>query len=503
MKVRRLNCPSCGAALNIEDTTRYGKCQYCNSCYVLDQGIMKVEYSFADEETTREIVNANVKLYKYKEYKQSLRMYISLFERYQDNKDFLLGIILSSTHQFTRDEYSRLEAKSILYYWDLFLKIGDNTDIEKYQNDIKKIQDQLAFKEKQRKKRKRRLTALLILCLIIFGVVSYFHYVAKPVQKDVKIRLSQFDGKVDSYIEHKLLRCDFDNKKIVDKKLQLTFECSNYTKKLQKYSYSYEVIDDEPPSIEVNNCEIEEGDKPDYSCVKVIDSIDGEITDYELDEREAKFKQAGETQVKIKAKDKSGNEVVSEITIKVNKIPITKFSITFNKDTYFVNEKPKATVTLEPDKITNRKVRFSVNDENIASIDKDGKLTFKNTGGINVCGFAQYNEEAYDCKLIKVYAQCQDSYVYDLDESSSTSLTANYDYCPGTYKIYAPSVLNKTDAYDIKIYSNSDNVLHDNTLIIWKSAEALNEEGKKVSLGGNSKIVIPSGIKQFKLVKVK
>ena len=504
MKVRRINCPSCGGALEIDDSKPYGRCKYCNSAYMFDMGILKIEYSFADEDTKRDIANANVTLYKFKKYKQSLPKFLKLFEKFQDKPEFLLGIILSSTHEFTREEYSIGELKSILYYWDLFTKICEQTDIMKYQKDIDNIKSLLVFKEKRIKQNKIKFIVFLILCLIAFGVVSYFFYKAEPTRKDVKIQLSKFDGVVDTYIDHDFLNCRFVDKKIVDQKLELEFKCSNYTKKDKKYSYSYEVIDDEPPFIESSDCTILDGEKPDYSCIKIVDSIDGEITDYELDEREADFKKPGTTIVKFKAKDKSGNVLSGEINVVVKPIEVTEFSISFDKEVYKETDKPKAKIKIEPsDKLRNKTATFSVSDSDIASISKDGVLTFKNTGSVKVCAFANYDETKNDCKFVEVYAECRNTYEYELDDSISTTLKANYDYCPGTYKIYAPEVLNKTDTYDIKVYSDSNSVIHDSTLIIWKSAEALNEKGKKVSLGEGSRLVIPAGISKFKLVKVK
>ena len=45
--------------------------------------------------------------------------------------------------------------------------------------------------------------------------------------------------------------------------------------------------------------------------------------------------------------------------------------------------------------------------------------------------------------------------------------------------------------------------MYDKSLTIWKEAPYLSDEGYKISLGANSKIVVPAGIKTFKLVKVK
>ena len=62
--------------------------------------------------------------------------------------------------------------------------------------------------------------------------------------------------------------------------------------------------------------------------------------------------------------------------------------------------------------------------------------------------------------------------------------------------------MNYDEIYHVDI-SLEGGYFADKTITVWKNASYLNDEGYKASLGSESSIVVPAGIKSFKLVKVR
>ena len=507
MEIKKMECPSCGATVELDVKKKTGKCKYCNSPYVFDDGTIRVEHSFADEDSKRIIDNANVALYKYKDYKKSLPLFTQLFDKYQDNTDFLLGVILSLTEDFEKKDYSINESNKVFYYWNLFEKIGKENDIEKYKKDIKKIKDIVDTKIK---KKKEIIKFTLISCvsaiilIVIFFCLLYF---AKPSKKDVVVKMSTFESEVNKLIKKPFLHCTYDKYKIDGKKLNITYSCDNILQDIKEYVFSYDYIDDEPPYVDpIKEIVVDERDTLNHRDIWVMDTVDGRIDEIEVDETGADFNKVGTTSVIVAAKDKSGNEMKTKVNIRVRKIKITNMTLNISGTSYNVGGTAKASVVLEPNKLFDKAVTYSSSDSNVATIDTTGNVKFKKSGNVQFCAKSNYDSSKEVCKSVNVYAQCKSTYVFNLDASSSHTLYANDNYCPGTYAIYAPSVLNYDDFYYIELYYNSNGgyyEMYDKSLTIWKEAPYLSDEGYKISLGANSKIVVPAGIKTFKLVKVK
>ncbi len=500
MELKKINCPSCGGTIEIDASKKTGVCKYCNSQYALDDGVIRIEYSFADEETKRKIANANVALYKFKQYKKSLPLFISLYEKFQDNQDFLIGVIYSLTNDFTKQDYSIKEANTVIYYWDLYKKIGDEKVIKDHESEINRIKKLIDTKVTNNKKKKKRtilITAIIALVIILIVALLLF---TRPFKKNINIKLSRFEKEVNSYIHKPLLSCSYVGRTINNHKLELTYSCKNVLQKSKNYVFIYDFTDDEAPYVESNTCEFEEGDTPNYDCIKVVDYVDGKITKVDIDDKDVDFETAGVKKVKVKAKDEMGNELSTDVDIKVVKVKITKMEVKVSGNSYRVGGTAKATTTIEPAKLKDKTVTYSSTDSNIASVDNNGTVTFKKIGITEICATSNYNQNEKACKEINVYVKCQGTYIFNLNASSESTLEANEDYCPGTYKIYAPNVLNKDEDYMIWIYYNG--FMDSKMINIWKNWPSLSDEGYKASLGASSSIKVPSGIKQVKLVKV-
>lgn len=502
MEIKVLECPSCGGKIEINEAKKTGKCKYCNSPYIFDDGVIRVEYSFADEESKRKIANANVALYKYQLYEKSLPLYKELFEKFQDNQDFLLGIILSLTNDFSKEFYTEKEIKKVLYYWDLFYKIGDSELIAKYQKDIDKIKEKYEnIKAKKKKRNKIILFSILAIILIII-IIYIIQLTAKPSKKNIVLKTSKTNNNVGELINENLLKCDYKDQKIEGDKIIIDFLCSNLVQNNKKYTFSYDYIDDDAPYIDFNTCHIEEGDKPSFEiCLGIYDSIDGWIKDYEVNEEDADYNKAGTTKVEIKAKDKSGNELSTKISVEVNKIKITNMKLTIDGSNYRVSGTTKAHVTLEPAKLKDKTVKFTSSNSGVASIDSNGTIKFIKPGKTEICATSNYDKEEKVCKEITINVQCKNTYIFNFDATGDKMIYANTDYCPGTYRVYAPKVDNYNDSYYVDVYYNSNSYVWDKTISIYKWSSHLNDEGYKISLGNESKIKITAGIRQFKLVK--
>lgn len=503
MEIKKMDCPSCGASIELDLKKKSGKCKYCNAPYIFDDGTIRVEHSFSNEDSKRIIDNANVALYKYKDYKKSLPLFIQLFEKYQDNTDYLLGVILSLTEHFEKKDYEKNEANKVFYYWDMFEKVGKEEDIEKYKKDIKKINDIIEAKNKKKKENIKLVLIIIVSSAILSLIVFCILYFTKPSKKDVVVKMSTFETEVNNLVNKPFLKCTYESYHIDGKKLNVTYLCGNIMQYTKEYVFSYEFIDDEPPYVEnINNIVVDERDTLNHRSIFVKDAVDGRIDDIEVDETGADFTKVGTTSVMVTAKDKSGNVMKTKVDIKVQKIKITKMTLNVSGTSHNVAGTAKASVVFEPAKLFNKTVTYSSSDNSIATIDAAGNIKFKKSGNVLFCAKSNYNTALESCKSINVYAQCKSTYVFNLDASKSNTLYANDDYCPGTYALYAPSVLNYDEIYHVDI-SLEGGYFADKTITVWKNASYLNDEGYKASLGSESSIVVPAGIKSFKLVKVR
>lgn len=502
MNVKRIACPSCGSNFEIDDNKKHGVCEVCNSSYYLEDDIIRIEYSFANEQMKRVIANANVSLYKFNNYKKSLPLFLKLFNKYQDNQDFLYGVLLSLTHNFELKKVSYSLYNKILKYWDLYEKIGKKDNIKKHKEYIDDLKDKLNKIKEKRNKTLRIILLLIGVIVICLITLSILMLVAKPTSKKVKVIMSKIQTNSDylKYINHSFMSCSVYNVEITDGRINVSSSCWNMLKKKKNYKFVFEYKDDVKPYIESSNCNIEEGEKPNYDCVEVKDNIDGVIKEYQVDESESDFNTIGVTKVKIIAKDSSNNELNTTIDVNISKLTVKKISLSFGGEEQRVGNTTQAYVSIEPERLSDKSVIFTSSDSNVASIDSNGLIRFNNTGSSNICVTSNYDNNYNDCEYVNVKVQCKNTYVYDLDPGKENVISANYDYCPGTYKLYAPKVLNYNDFYHFYYYT-SNSIMSMNSMTVWKESSYLNDEGKKIALGDSSRIEIPSGVRQVKLVK--
>lgn len=293
MSNAKLKCPSCGNEIDIK--LEGGK---CNTCY--------------------KIRNAYNTLYNYKDYKKSLGLYMELYKEYPKDKQLLLGVVLSISHEFTRIDYSVGERRSLVYYCGLYKKLANNTEINKYKNEMESISEELV-KQERKENKKRNIQNICVASVIIVLVIYYILCLTlNPKKLDTIIRISDINTvTVDNLIKHKLLKCDVDNYELVNNNMVVSFICDNVARKHEKFSFEYSFVDDFPPEVKSAECKMKAGSEFDSSCIQIYDSVDGDILDFEVDKKEANFSEVGDTYVKVTAKDKAGNELSSEVKITI------------------------------------------------------------------------------------------------------------------------------------------------------------------------------------------
>ncbi len=289
----KLKCPSCGYMIDIKT-----KKEKCNTC--------------------TKVINAYTTLYEYKDYKKSLKLYMELYKEYPNNKDLLLGIILSISNEFSRIEYSLGERKSLIYYFDLYKKQATKEEINKYKDSISSIKDEINKEEKKDSNKFKKQSIGIASVIFIFILIYVLCLNAKAIKRNAEIRISDINTlSVDKLIKHNLLKCDLKDYKLEDSNLIVNFICGNIFRIKENYSFSYSYIDDYAPVLETSECKIKKGDKFDKSCIVIRDSVDGLITEYDIDTSEVNTKEEGEYYASIHAKDKSNNELSTEIKIVV------------------------------------------------------------------------------------------------------------------------------------------------------------------------------------------
>jgi hypothetical protein len=254
MKIVTHKCPSCGANLKINKGETEGICEYCQTPYFIDDGVMRVEHKTTVEiKDDNDLEIATATLENFKDYGRSEWLFKGLINEYGHKKEVYIGIVRSITHDFkitnfeslTRlnevNEYyrkyaslatkkevsayddkintlnknfwhgylissssnfnakkSKAKAKDVEYYWNQYILCC--TKIEKDKLEIK-FNDFIKKKtalEKEQKKKKRMTTLAIIAILIIIFIIDFITlFKEKPRLKNDFIVLSEALDNID------------------------------------------------------------------------------------------------------------------------------------------------------------------------------------------------------------------------------------------------------------------------------------------------------------------
>lgn len=133
MKLISMNCPDCGASLNVKNNTKQVKCDYCGGIVFLQDNSMTVKHLASGDITEeQEFINAETYLNKLQDYAEAYECYKSLSKRYVDNPEIWLGLLRSYTNDFSRKAYDYYFKEKMNKAWNNFKSLAKPEDIEEY-----------------------------------------------------------------------------------------------------------------------------------------------------------------------------------------------------------------------------------------------------------------------------------------------------------------------------------------------------------------------------------
>lgn len=145
MKLVETKCPNCGAALQVEKSSKKIKCEYCNSTFILDdENTINIKHMQVGQITEeQEYINAKTNLDKLKNYDEAYRIYLSLSKRYVDDPEVWIGLLRAYTKDFSY-KYATLEFRNLYQkYWNNYIALADKKDISKYEVKYKKYIEEI------------------------------------------------------------------------------------------------------------------------------------------------------------------------------------------------------------------------------------------------------------------------------------------------------------------------------------------------------------------------
>ena len=135
MKLIDTTCPKCKATMKVDKENKEIVCEYCGHKFLIDEQVTKVKHYMAGEiDEEQEYKNARTNLNKFKDYDEAFKGYKSLSKRYVDNSEVWLGVLRSSTHDFTNEEYDTKYEE----YWNKYMNLASKNDISKYEEKYNK-----------------------------------------------------------------------------------------------------------------------------------------------------------------------------------------------------------------------------------------------------------------------------------------------------------------------------------------------------------------------------
>lgn len=140
MKIKKIKCPNCDANISIDENATRGKCEYCQSEFVIDDETIRIEHTGTIEITDDTSLKvASTTLNQFKDYDKSLILYKRLMYKYAHKKEVYIGLIRSITKDFKIDTVNSYQLQEINDYWKKYTSLATDKEIAKYEEQVKEL----------------------------------------------------------------------------------------------------------------------------------------------------------------------------------------------------------------------------------------------------------------------------------------------------------------------------------------------------------------------------
>lgn len=172
MKLIDVTCPKCKATMKVDKSKKELTCEFCGNKILIDDEVKKVKILHAGQITEeQEFNNAEANL-KFKDYQKAYYGYKILSMRYADNKEIWLGLLRSSTEDFTKKEYNPHYEE----YFNKYESLAEEKELSKYKTKYDKYMSTFSEKDKKEaiKKLKKKSSPSIITIIVSVLIVVIF-----------------------------------------------------------------------------------------------------------------------------------------------------------------------------------------------------------------------------------------------------------------------------------------------------------------------------------------
>lgn len=133
MKLISMNCPDCGASLNVKDNAKKVTCEYCGGQVIIQEPSITVNHvQHGDITEEQAYKNAETYLNKLKDYVEAYKCYKSLSKKYVDDPMVWIGLLRSYSNDFTRKTYDQHYINEIERIWNNYISLASQNEIDMY-----------------------------------------------------------------------------------------------------------------------------------------------------------------------------------------------------------------------------------------------------------------------------------------------------------------------------------------------------------------------------------
>lgn len=172
MKLIDITCPKCKAVMKVDKSKKELTCEFCGNKILIDDEVKKVKILHEGQITEeQEFNNAEANL-KFKDYIKAYYGYKRLSMRYADNKEVWLGLLRSSTEDFTKKEYNSEYEE----YFHKYESLAEEQELSKFKTKYDKYMSTFSEKDKKeaiKKLKKKASPSVLEIIVSVFAVVIF------------------------------------------------------------------------------------------------------------------------------------------------------------------------------------------------------------------------------------------------------------------------------------------------------------------------------------------